>query len=116
MHVYGHEELEVFRRVRDDGDGSGGKWVLHHSFRQLYGYLGKTGLDYLGLNIIADGTGFFVLSVWESSGWTWFVSVDVETMALAVLPEATYRDTRETFTCSLPWPRLMRACCLHHEN
>ncbi|KAK3140231.1 hypothetical protein QOZ80_5AG0397900 [Eleusine coracana subsp. coracana] len=80
-----NKELEVFRR---EHHGSG-KWVLEHSsVIPLLSYV-DTPLQFEIVDVIADGTGFFMLA-----------------------PRLTYCETdtlERTFTVTLPWPTFMRA-------
>ncbi|GJN35496.1 hypothetical protein PR202_gb24279 [Eleusine coracana subsp. coracana] len=100
-----NRELEVFRR---EHDGSG-KWVLEHSSVIPLSTYVDTPLQFEIVDVIADGTGYFILATRVRR---LCFSVDLKTMKLTAVPRLTYCETEtleETFTVTLPWPMFMRA-------
>lgn len=105
VHANG-EELEVFRRVHGTAE-----WVLEHNIVRLSevacglpSYLAERPFHWT-VKVIADGVGFAVLSVLDSSKRKWLLTVDVDTMEVQFIPESTYhlyRGTRATSTYTLP--------------
>ncbi|RCV19542.1 LOW QUALITY PROTEIN: hypothetical protein SETIT_3G394200v2 [Setaria italica] len=113
IHVHG-EELEFFRRVRGC---SGGEWVLEHNIpklsevaRGLLAGCPEERLEWTEEYVIAVGTGTAVLSAGDRDERKLLFSIDMDTKKLQVAPKEAYRRTNWTFTYTLPWPQLLKAC------